>query len=101
MNASNFAHAGLALAAQILIACALFCAGAGIAVSAAIGGAFAIGFYYGREVDQVEKKHLRTPWYVGFKFKYWGADNLMDFAFPAVACALLTAAALALEMGWF
>lgn len=90
INNSNFAHAGLAVAAQIILALILvFLAPWSFTACLTVGAAFSIGFYYGREVDQVEKKYNRTPWWVGFKWSLWTTDGKFDFIFPLVMCLLV------------
>lgn len=86
INQSNLAHAGLAVGAQLVLA-VIFALLAPWSFTAclSVGAAFSIGFYYGREVDQVEKNHNRTPWWIGFKWSLWGEDARMDFICPTVA----------------
>ena len=89
MNASNFAHAALALLAQALIGV--------ISGNWWAGAAFGAAFYFGREVAQFEQHRLATwfesratmPWYEGFKITHWGTDALLDLAVPVIAvCAV-------------
>ena len=90
IDSSNFAHAFLAVCAQLVIAIILFILGLTDPLTGlVIGGFFSVGFYLGREVDQVEKKYHRTPWYVGFDLRYWTVDGKLDFIFPLVACVLV------------
>ena len=49
---------------------------------AVISGLFPVGFYFGREVAQHERKMGGKPWYVGFKIWEWSTDAKLDFAFP-------------------
>ena len=49
MNISNFAHAGLALAFQFIVAAiAFFFGGATLVASLVMGAMLGIGFYWGR-----------------------------------------------------
>lgn len=86
MNKSNFAHAGLALIFQTVVA---FCAallGFGDAVRCfSLGAIFAISFYFGREVAQHERKVGTPPWWSGFRIHEWSADAVLDLLFPVVA----------------
>ena len=50
MNESNFAHAGLALLAQMMTALMATALGADLLSAVVMGGLFAVGFYFGREV---------------------------------------------------
>lgn len=52
---SHLAHAGLALAAQIVVAVAAALCGASLPAAACLGALFSVGFYWGREVAQVER----------------------------------------------
>lgn len=88
MNISNVAHAGLALLCQIVVALIAFAIGADIRYAAVMGGLLAVGFYWGREVAQSERKLGGKPWYVGFNMALWSEDALCDFLFPVVACTL-------------
>lgn len=56
MNESNFAHAGLALLAQMMTALMATALGADLLSAVVMGGLFAVGFYFGREVAQAERK---------------------------------------------
>ena len=82
MNASNFAHAILAVWLQA--ACVLIAHFLEISpLTAAIcGGLFAVGFYFGREVAQAERKAGTPPWYSGFLPKNWSRDSFFDFVIP-------------------
>ena len=92
VNASNWSHAGLAVGAQLVLAIIFALLTPWSFVTAlCVGGAFSIGFYYGREVDQVEKNHNRTPWWIGFKWSLWGEDARMDFICPTVAVLVVIA----------
>lgn len=89
---SHLAHAGLALACQIVTALIAAALGAELFTAAVMGGLLAVGFYWGREVAQAERKAGTPPWWSGFNPKNWSADNWGDFLAPLVACS---AAALA------
>lgn len=92
MNVSNFYHAVLATLTQIVI-CALCVLIFGIdkTLGASIGGAFSVGFYFGREVSQSEYKNGRDPWWTGFKFSLWSSDAKLDLVFPLVSCTFVSA----------
>lgn len=87
MNLSNLAHAGLALGVQIITALIAVAFGADLFVGALMGALLAVGFYLGREVAQAERKHGTPPWWIGFDFRLWSEDALLDLLCPAVACA--------------
>jgi hypothetical protein len=62
------------------------------------GGAFAVGFYVGREHAQAEYRWIeryaggaRTlmPWWGGFDHRVWGRKSVLDFALPAIAVGLI------------
>nr|DAO35492.1 MAG TPA: hypothetical protein [Caudoviricetes sp.] len=89
---SHLAHAGLALAAQIVVAVAAALCGASLPAAACLGALFSVGFYWGREVAQVERHAGTPPWWSGFDPRNWQPDNWGDFLAPLVACS---AAALA------
>lgn len=93
MNISNFAHAGLALLCQAVVALCLWCfCGFEPLASALMGGLLAVGFYWGREVAQVERHAGTPPWWSGFDLRNWSADNAGDFFTPLVFCALVVVA---------
>lgn len=52
-----------------------------------MGGLLAVGFYWGREVDQNERKRGTPPWWSGFVMTKWSTDSVLDLVFPIVACA--------------
>lgn len=91
---SHLAHAALALGLQAVIGCLfwlLFSVAPvlltePVGISAMLGGLIAIGFYWGREVAQVERHAGVPPWWSGFNPRNWKADNWGDFLFPLVAC---------------
>ena len=87
MNASNFAHAGLALTCQILTALIAMAFGADLFEACVMGRLLAVGFYWGREVDQNERKRGTPPWWSGFVMTKWSTDSLLDLLFPIVACS--------------
>lgn len=86
MNDSNFAHAGLALALQCTVAALALLLGVDDFVDGfALGALFAVGFYFGREVAQHERKVGTPPWWSGFRIHEWSADAVLDLLFPVVA----------------
>ncbi len=88
MNISNLGHAGLALLMQALVAGAAIGLGTD-ALPAAIMGAFlGVGFYWGREVAQSERKLGTPPWWIGFDVSKWSKDAVFDFLCPLAACIL-------------
>lgn len=90
MNLSNFAHGGLALAAQIVTALIAVAFGAEFFDGALLGAMLAIGFYWGREVAQAERKAGGSPWWIGFDVRQWSEDSILDLAVPIGACALVS-----------
>lgn len=89
MNVSNFAHALLAMICQAAVALIALCAGFDVVSAYTIGGALAVGFYWGREVAQVERKAGTPPWWSGFDVRNWSADNWGDFLMPLAACVFV------------
>lgn len=89
MNASNFYHALLAIACQLVVATALWIVGIGFTTACAMGGLLAVGFYWGREVTQAEAKAGGTPWWVGFDIRQWSQDSIYDLAVPVGACLIV------------
>lgn len=89
MNLSNLSHAALALAAQVVIGLLAYACGSSIVSACVIGGCFAAGFYFGREVAQAERKAGTPPWWSGFIMTRWSRDAIFDLLCPVVACALL------------
>lgn len=89
MNASNFAHAGLALLAQLMTALMAISFGADLLSAVVMGGLFAVGFYFGREVAQAERKAGTPPWWSGFVVTKWSQDSIFDLLCPVVACSAL------------
>lgn len=86
MNISNFAHAALALGFQAVVAiCAALLGLGDVGLCFAVGALFAVGFYFGREVAQHERKAGTPPWWSGFRISEWSRDALLDFLFPVVA----------------
>lgn len=92
MNKSNFAHAGLALAFQFVIAGLLLVLGLDFGYGMIVGHAFASGFYFGREVAQHERKAGTPPWWSGFRIHEWSKDAVMDFVTPYGATAVAAVA---------
>lgn len=91
MNLSNVLHAGLALLMQAIVAGAAI--GLGVeAVSAVAMGAFlGIGFYWGREVAQSERKLGTPPWWSGLDIRKWSQDAILDLVCPLVVCSAAVA----------
>ena len=88
MNKSNFAHAGLALLMQFVTALIATAFGADFVSASVMGGLFAVGFYFGREVAQAERKAGTPPWWSGFIIAKWSRDAIFDLLFPAIACSV-------------
>ncbi len=84
-NLSNVSHAGLALAMQGVVTIATYLVGFSPVLGAALGGVLAIGFYWGREVAQAERKAGGKPWWIGFDMTLWSNDAILDFVFPVLA----------------
>lgn len=87
MNESNFAHAGLALLAQMMTALMATALGADLLSAVVMGGLFAVGFYFGREVAQAERKAGTPPWWSGFDGRKWSLDAKLDLLFPVIVCS--------------
>ena len=87
MNESNFAHAGLALLAQMMTALMATALGADLLSAVVMGGLFAVGFYFGGEVAQAERKAGTPPWWSGFDGRKWSLDAKLDLLFPVIVCA--------------
>lgn len=87
MNESNFAHAGLALLSQMMTALMATALGADLLSAVVMGGLFAVGFYFGREVAQAERKAGTPPWWSGFDGRKWSLDAKLDLLFPVIVCA--------------
>lgn len=97
MNASNLSHGVLAMAMQFVIGCVAVVASAHPLTAAILGGLFAVGFYFGREVAQAERKAGTPPWWSGFIMTKWSRDAIFDLLCPAVMCAGLVLFVAALE----
>lgn len=89
MNSINLYHSAFALACQLVVATALWIVGIDFTTACAMGGLLAVGFYWGREVTQVETKAGGTPWWVGFDFRLWSQDSIYDLAMPVGACLIV------------
>lgn len=86
MNITNLSHAGLALILQVAVAfCAAFLGFGDVVRCFLLGALLAIGFYFGREVAQHERKAGTPPWWSGFRIHEWSRDALLDFFLPIVA----------------
>lgn len=92
MNSSNFYHGLLAVCIQCVLALFMLLFGEDLAIALWVGEVAAIWFYYGREVEQVECKNGRTPWWVGFNPFKWSTDNFLDVLFPVVSTMAVTIA---------
>lgn len=88
MNMSNLAHALLALVMQLSIGAMGMAFGVPGEMATMFGGLFAVGFYFGREVAQAERKAGTPPWWSGFLVTKWGKDAVFDLLCPAAACVL-------------
>ncbi len=89
MNVSNFAHVGLAFACQIITALIALAFGADLFEASVMGGLLSVGFYWGREVDQAEKKAGTPPWWSGFVVTNWSQDAMLDLIFPVFTCSVV------------
>ena len=89
MNPSNFAHAGLALVFQLITALIATALGAELFEAAVLGALLAVGFYFGREVAQSERKAGTPPWWSGFIVTKWSRDAIFDLLFPVIACGFV------------
>ena len=96
MNASNFAHACLALAFQLITALIATAFGAELFEAVVMGALLAVGFYLGREVAQAERKAGTPPWWSGFIMTKWSRDAIFDLLFPVIACGFVAFMASAL-----
>lgn len=90
INLSNISHAGLALACQAVVGLASWLCGASFVTAAVMGALLSIGFYWGREVAQAERKAGTPPWYSGFIVTNWSQDAVFDLLCPVIACAIST-----------
>lgn len=98
MNTSNFYHACLAVFSQVVIASAATLSfGIPMGVAYFIGGMFSVGFYFGREVAQAERKAGTPPWWSGLVITHWSRDAVFDFVCPLAACTAVWLIAVALE----
>ena len=61
--------------------------GADLLSAVVMGGLFAVGFYFGREVAQAERKAGTPPWWSGFDGRKWSLDAKLDLLFPVIVCA--------------
>ena len=97
MNLSNLSHAALALSAQVVIGMLAYACGSSIVSASVIGGCFAVGFYFGREVAQAERKAGTPPWWSGFIMTRWSRDAIFDLLCQVVACSALVLVAVFLR----
>lgn len=89
MNISNLAHAALAVSAQAAIMLFAIAFGASALAGAICGVFFSVGFYFGREVAQAERKAGGAPWWVGFDVTRWSKDAVFDLVMPLLACSIV------------
>lgn len=89
MNPSNFAHALVALLMQSMTALIATAFGADFVSAVVMGALFAVGFYFGREVAQAERKLGTPPWWSGFIVTKWSRDAIFDLLFPVIACGFV------------
>lgn len=89
MNITNLSHALLAVVCQLVVATGLWLVGIEFTTACTMGGLLAVGFYFGREVAQAEKKAGGSPWWIGFDIRKWSKDSIYDLVFPAVACTIV------------
>ena len=94
MNISNLAHGGLALLAQIVTMLIAWSLSVDLFTGSLLGALLAIGFYWGREVAQAERKAGGSPWWIGFDFRLWSEDALLDLAVPIAFCSVTCACVL-------
>lgn len=87
MNLSNVLHAGLALLMQAIVAGAAIGLGEDAVAAAAMGGFLGVGFYWGREVAQAERKLGTPPWWSGLDIRKWSQDAVLDLVCPLVVCS--------------
>ncbi len=88
---SWLAHAALAVCWQLLFWAALS-PWFGHDAALAIGAAFGVGNYFGKERTNAEDAFREHPewgkmhWWRGYDLRYWTLDNWCDLGFPVVAC---------------
>lgn len=92
MNASNFAHAGLAVCFQAICTLIAWFFDVSLLVTAMASGSFTSSFYFAREVTQAERKAGTPPWYSGFLPRNWSKDNFFDFVTPLLGNILFVLA---------
>lgn len=66
------------------------------APAAWIGAAFAVAFYYGREVAHVGVRVYANRWWAGYLPTNWTRDNHLDFWPVLAVCAVVAAGVTAL-----
>lgn len=88
---SSISHAALVVALQLLflMICGYLFPSMSIVMSCLLGSLFGIGFYFGREVAQHERKVGTPPWYSGFKIWEWSLDSKLDLLFPLIVGILM------------
>lgn len=88
---SSISHAGLIMLCQIffILFCEIFLNDISLVLATIFGSLFGIGFYFGREVAQHERKVGTPPWYSGFKIWEWSLDSKLDLLFPLIVGILM------------
>ena len=90
MNASNFAHAGYALAMMAVVWA--------LTGNPLAGAMLGIGFFAGREHSQAEYKSIQQfydgkranmPDWAGFMPRAWSKDAVLDLVFPIIAVSIV------------
>lgn len=102
---TSFGHGLLALLLQIGVAGPLWLMGQTVSASLAIGGALAIGWYWGREKTQWERDEadrlglvsVVSLWWRGWTPLSWSWDGRLDLIIPVMACAGVIGAALIVQ----
>lgn len=88
---SSILHAGLVIICQIffMLFCEIFLNTISPVLAIIFGSLFGVGFYFGREVAQHERKVGTPPWYSGFKIWEWSLDSKLDLLFPLIVGILM------------
>ena len=88
---SSISHAALVVILQLLflIICGYLFPSMSIVMSCSLGSLFGVGFYFGREITQHERKVGIPPWYNGFKIWEWSLDSKLDLLFPLIVGILM------------
>ena len=90
MNASNFAHAGYALAMMAIVWA--------LTGNALAGAMLGVGFFAGREHSQAEYRSIQQFYggkranmpnvFVAFMPRAWSLDSFLDLALPIIAVSI-------------